>query len=149
MPCTRPNLETHRPNHHLEVSDEQFIKDMEQGGFPPNLFTHEAHIRLAWLYLNQFDEEMAIEKTCQTIQNFDQLHGDGTKFHLTLTVASVKVVHHFKKKSNATSFIGFINENPRLNNAFKSSILKQYGTNPLNLENAKAKFIAPDQLPFD
>ncbi|SDQ78300.1 hypothetical protein [Flagellimonas zhangzhouensis] len=149
MPCTRPNLETHRPNHHLEVSNEQFINDMEKGGFPPNLFTHEAHIRLAWLYLNQFDEKVAIEKTCHTIQNFNQLHGDGTKFHLTLTVASVKVVQHFKKKSKATTFIEFINENPRLIQAFQSLVLKHYGSNPLTIENAKTEYVAPGLLPFD
>lgn len=149
MSCTLPNLETHRPNHHLEVSDEQFINDMEEGGFPPNLFTHEAHIRLAWLYLNQFEEKLAIEKTCQTIKNFDQLHGDGTKFHVTLTVASVKVVHHFIKKSKATSFIGFINENARLNKVFESLVKQHYGTNPLHIKNAKTEYIAPDLLPFD
>ncbi|GLU45060.1 hypothetical protein [Allomuricauda sp. NBRC 101325] len=149
MHCTRPNLETHRPNHHLEVSDEQFINDMEQGGFPPNLFSHEAHIRLAWLYLNQFDEKLAIKKTCQTIQNFDKLNGNGTKYHLTLTVASVKVVQYFMKKSKATTFIEFINENPRLNDSFTSLVQQHYGTDPLKIEKTKTEYIAPDLLPFD
>nr|WP_288935398.1 hypothetical protein [uncultured Allomuricauda sp.] len=148
MSCTRPNLEMQRPHHHSQYTDKEFIHAFESRGFPPNLFTHEAHLRLAWIYLIQYDESLAIDKTCQGIQNFDQFHGDGTKYHVTLTVASVKVVHHFRQKSTATTFEEFIIEYPRLITSFKELLSLHYGEEVISDPKAKTIYLEPDLLPF-
>ena len=148
MSCTRPNLEMQRPNHHSQYTDKEFIYAFESKGFPPNLFTHEAHLRLAWIYLIQYDEPLAIDKTCQGIQNFDQFHSDGTKYHVTLTVASVKVVHHFRQKSNATTFENFVAEYPKLVTSFKELLFQHYDKGVLTDPKAKTAYLQPDLLPF-
>ncbi|NVN18124.1 hypothetical protein GUA46_07210 [Muricauda sp. HICW] len=130
------------------MNDIEFIKAFESGEFSPAEFNHRAHIRLAWAYLDRFDEETAISKTCNAIKNFDGLHGDGTKYHKTLTVASVKVVHHFRQKSNASTFDGFVTEHPRLISSFKDLLLQHYGETVFISPKSKTTYIEPDLLPF-
>lgn len=125
-----------------------FIQAFESGDFPPERFNHKAHIKLAWMYLDQFSEEIAIDKTCRAIQNFDRLHGDGTKYHVTLTVAAVKMVHHFKQKSNASIFEEFITEFPKLNTSFRQLLYQHYGKNVVEDPLAKTTYLEPDLLPF-
>nr|WP_297788004.1 hypothetical protein [uncultured Allomuricauda sp.] len=130
------------------MNDVDFIHAFETGKFPPEQFNHKAHIKLAWVYLDRFDEETAISKTCVAIKNFDQLHGDGTKFHTTLTIAAVKVVHHFRQKSKATTFDGFVAEHPRLITSFKELLSQHYRKNALADPKAKTAYLEPDLLPF-
>jgi len=74
---------------------------------------------LAKVYHDQGYFEKAIENVSQSIRNFDALHGDGSKFHTTLTVASIKTVNHFMQKSKSHQFADFIQEFPRLKTSFK------------------------------
>ena len=130
------------------MNDTDFIEAFETGEFPPEQFNHKAHIKLAWIYLDLFDEQTAISKTCEAIKNFDQLHGDGTKFHTTLTVAAVKVVHHFKQKSKTTTFDELVVEYPKLVTAFKDLLFQHYGESILTDLKAKTSYLEPDLLPF-
>lgn len=131
------------------MDDAEFIQAFETGRLNPQLFDHEAHIKLAWMYLNLYGEELAIAKTCEGIRNFDRLHGDGTKYHTTLTIAAVKAVYHFQRKSKSNSFEEFINEFPRLKTSFKSLLNLHYGSDILNNKKAKTEFVEPDLLSFD
>lgn len=130
------------------MNDLEFLNAFESGSFPPSLFDHQAHLRLAWGYLKRYGEQRAIEKVCQGIQAFDKLHGDGSKFHKTLTVASVKVVHHFMQKSSSAHFSDCIQEFPRLKSSFKELLDQHYGFDLLADQKAKKEYIAPDLLPF-
>lgn len=131
-----------------KMENADFIQAFETEKFPAEKFNHTAHIKLAWIYLDQFGEETAIAKTCEAIKNFDQLHGDGTKYHITLTVAAVKAVHHFRQKSNATTFEEFIVEFPRLTSSFKELLLQHYGKEVIADPKAKTTYLEPDLLPF-
>lgn len=130
------------------MNDLVFLNAFESGNFPPSLFDHEAHLRLAWVNLKCYGEQQAIEKVCQGIRAFDKLHGDGSKFHKTLTVASVKVVHHFIQKSGSAHFSDFIREFPRLKTAFKELLDQHYGFDLLADPKAKKEYVAPNLLPF-
>lgn len=131
-----------------KMENADFIQAFETGKFPPEQFNHTAHIKLAWIYLEQFREETAIAKTCEAIKNFDRLHGDGTKYHTTLTVAAVKAVHHFRQKSTATTFEEFIVEFPKLITSFKELLSLHYGEEVISDPKAKTTYLEPDLLPF-
>lgn len=149
MSCTRPNMGMNPPKHHWDLDDSRFITAFETGSLSPSLFSHEAHLRLAYIYLKNFGEELAIDKCCKGIREFDRLHGDGTKFHKTLTVASVKAVHHFMRKSKSTTFDDFIVEFPRLKTSFKQLLDQHYAFDLLKNVKAKSEYVAPDLIPFD
>lgn len=136
-------------DNHNQYSDIEFETLFEKGDFPPSLFSHEAHIRLAWLYLEKYGSAGAIERICTQIQQFDLRHGKGDKFNTTVTTAAVKVVHHFKLKSKSEDFTSFLKEFPRLKTAFKALLDQHYGIDIFSNDLARDQFIEPDQLPFD
>jgi hypothetical protein len=133
---------------HSDLSDSKFEEQFQNMTMDPALFTHKAHLRLAWIHLNKYGEEKAIENICNQIQKFDRRHGDGTKYHTTMTVAAVKVVEHFRSKSNTRSFQELLTENPRILTHFKELLGKHYSKDQLQMEIAKEKYVEPDILPF-
>ncbi|WP_420601345.1 hypothetical protein [Flagellimonas sp.] len=150
MSCSNPNQWYKKPiTNHSELSDVQFENLFEKGDLPPSLFDHEAHLRLAWLYITKYGEKGAVDKSCSEIRQFDKLHGDGTKFNTTVTIAAVKTVQHFMKKSNADDFYGFIKEFPRLKHAFKALLDQHYAFDIFSNERARTSYMEPDIQPFD
>ncbi|PHN01157.1 hypothetical protein [Flavilitoribacter nigricans] len=133
---------------HLNLTDGQFEYQFRDGSLDPALFSHEAHIRLAWIHTGRYGVEQACVNVCDQIQAFDRLHGDGTKFHRTLTVAAVRAVHHFRQKSVSDTFSGFIREFPRLKTNFKDLLNAHYSHFILRLPRAKREYLEPDLLPF-
>ena len=134
---------------HFQLTDAEFESQFEKGKLNPRLFSHEAHLRLAWIYIQKYGESGASDKICREIQQFDQMHGDGTKFNATVTVAAVKMVHHFMRKSISGDFNTFIEKYPRLKTSFKDLLEQHYKMDVFANEEAKSHFVQPDLLPFD
>lgn len=133
---------------HYNLSDLEFERQFKNCTFNPKLFSHEAHIRLAWIYVNNYGVEAASENLCQQIKLFDATFDDGTKYNKTITVACVKTVNHFSQKSKATNFKDFILEFPRLKTNFKDLLDAHYGFDIYYSKEAKKYYLAPDLLPF-
>jgi len=133
---------------HMNLSDAEFENQFRQMTLDPTLFTHEAHLRLAWIHIDKYGINEAIENICDQIKQFDSTHGDGKKFHVTMTVAAVKVVHHFFQKSKATSFQVFLKEFPRLTSHFKDLLDQHYSQKRMFHSDAGEQYIEPDLLPF-
>lgn len=132
----------------MELDDTEFGQQFENGTLPPALFDHLGHLRLAWIYLKRYGEGGAIEKACGDIRTYARIHGDGEKFHKTLTVASIKIVNHFVKRTGTEDFSIFILENPRLGHSFKELVGKHYSRAVLGSKEAKVDYLPPDLLPF-
>lgn len=128
----------------MDLSDTEFEDQFRQMTLDPALFTHEAHLRLAWIHIEKYGVDEAIENICDQIKKFDATHGDGTKFHVTMTVAAVKVVHHFFQKSRATSFQVFQKEFPRLTSHFKELLDQHYSQKRMFHRNAQEQYLEPD-----
>jgi len=114
----------------------------------PHLFSHEAHLRLGWIHLKKYGATKACENVCEQILKFDITHDKGEKFHKTLTVASVKIIHHFIQESEGQTFQEFIQEFPRLKTDFKSLMDKYYGFAVYQSEEARLNYLEPDLLAF-
>ncbi|MEM1002711.1 MAG: hypothetical protein AAGH46_08685, partial [Bacteroidota bacterium] len=77
---------------HLELTDKEFEKQFRNCDLKPSYFTHEAHLRLAWISINELGAEKA-EKTIQDlILKFVDHHGARDKYNLTLTVAATRMI---------------------------------------------------------
>ncbi len=136
-------------NTHYHYNDQAFEKAFEDRSFEPSLFSHEAHLRLAWIHIHKYGPNQACENVCRQIRAFDQTHGDGSKFHKTMTVAAVKAVYHFILKAKAKDFQIFIQTFPRLKTNFKALLDQHYGFDLLESKKARVEFVAPDLLAFD
>ena len=132
-----------------KLTDSDFEKQFANCSLDPRLFSHLAHLRLAWIHVKNYGVDAAIENVCAQIKIYDATHDEGTKYHTTLTVASVLTVYHFFLKSESDNFQDFIAEFPRLENNFKDLIDAHYGINLFTSERAKKEYIAPDLLPYN
>lgn len=134
--------------HHL-LSDEEFEKQFEDGSLSSELFTHEAHLRLAWIHINKYGLDKGIENVCHQIQRYAEILGVKNKFNKTVTVAAMKAVNHFMKRSSSNNFETLIKEFPKLKTEFKSLMNAHYGIDIFRSAAARKEFIEPDLLPFD
>lgn len=130
------------------MDDLEFERRFEAETLPPALFDHRGHLRLAWIYLDRYGESRAIEKACRDIRAFARSHGDGGKFHMTVTVASIKVVHHYVQKSPDMRFLELLDQYPELGSSFKELLARHYSAKRLASTKARLEYLPPDRLPF-
>lgn len=133
---------------HFDISDHAFEMQFQSGSFPPALFTHEAHIRLAWIHIKKYGCQKAIENISSQLMNYVTIIGATGKYNQTLTVAAVKAVSHFINKSVSSNFADFIQEFPKLNTNFKDLLATHYSVDIYHSETARRQFLEPDLLPF-
>jgi hypothetical protein len=131
-----------------EISDTDFISSFEKLTLEPELFTHEAHIRLAWLYLRKFNSfKKALEKISEGIRQFDIEFSSEIKYNHTITVAFAKIVFNRMKQDKFDSWQIFIDSNPDLLQS-KTLLLNYYTEEKLYSAHARIKFIEPDKTKF-
>lgn len=134
---------------HFELSDSEFEKQFVEGQFNSIDFTHEAHLRLAWIFITKYGIEKAEIYVPFQLQKFVASVGVKDKYNTTLTLAAIKAVYHFIHKSETNNFKDFIHEFPRLKYNFGELIACHYGFDIYNSDFAKENFLEPDLLPFD
>lgn len=132
---------------HSQFSDQEFEKQFRELTLKPGLFSHEAHIRLAYIHISKYGLAKAEENMCEHISAFASFHG-GTGFNKTVTIAATKAVNHFIQKAKAKNFDEFVKEFHRLITSFKELIGQHYGFNVFSDPIAKKEYVAPDLLPF-
>jgi hypothetical protein len=134
--------------HELNDSDREFRKAFEAGAYAPADFSHRAHVRLAYAYLVDSDDDHAIGQMRSALRAFLAHHGiPATKYHETLTRAWVLAVRHFMQRTpEAASADDFIARNPLLLDS--RIMLTHYSAELLFSESARTDFVAPDLDPI-
>ena len=85
--------------HHTELSDEDFERQFERFTFKPTLFSHEAHLRLAYIHIKKYGPEQAEANMVQQISSYADYYGAKNKFNKTVTIAAVRAMQHFIQRS--------------------------------------------------
>lgn len=134
---------------HFSLNDWDFEKQFSDGSLNPALFNHEAHLRLAWIHIDKYGIEKAIENICNQLVAFVGALGASDKYNKTLTIAAIRAVYHFKLRSQTDNFQDFIAEFPRLKYSFRDLIKSHYSTDIFKSQNAKQEYLKPELLPFD
>ncbi|MBT8305723.1 MAG: hypothetical protein KJN85_02175 [Maribacter sp.] len=134
---------------HFNLTGDEFERQFKVCNLDPALFTHEAHLRLAYIHIQKYGQDQAIENVCVQLVAYVNHLGATDKYNTTLTLAAVKAVNHFMQKSKSKDFRGFIKEFPQLKFEFKRLMQCHYGFDIFNSQKAKSTFFEPDLLPFD
>lgn len=134
---------------HYDLTDQQFEEQFANCQLNPSIFSHEAHLRLAWIHVNKYGIDQAIENICNQLKAFTISLGAFDKYNETVTIAAIRAVYHFMLKSDTDTFQHFITENHRLKTNFKDLLSQHYDIDIFNSELAKSSFLEPELLPFD
>jgi len=133
---------------HYNLSDLAFMQAFHNCTFPADLFTHEAHLRLAWIHISTHGLKRALIAVPHDIKTYVTALGAEDKYNETLTRAAVYAVHHFMQRSKSNSFTSFIGQHPTLLRDFKSLIQSHYRHDIFNNEEARHQYLAPTLQPF-
>lgn len=130
--------------HSYSKEDSLFREQFETGIIQPADFSHRAHIRLAYIYLCEYDPETTHKKIRTDIQNFLGHHRmNASHYHETLTRSWILAVSYFMSTSSSTtSAADFITNNPILLD--KEIMLTHYSKEILFSEKARTVFIKPN-----
>jgi hypothetical protein len=134
---------------HFDLSDDQFEVQFQSLTFEPTHFSHEAHLRLAWIHIRKYGVDKAAENIAEQILAFANSLNENAIYNKTLTIAAVRAVNHFYLKSLSDNFRDFMLEFPQLKERFKQLIAAHYSMDIFNMPAAKSAFIQPDLAPFD
>jgi len=134
---------------HFKLTDSKFEQQFKSCELDPTLFTHEAHLRLAYSHIGKYGHDVAIKNICDQLAAYVTHLGESHKYNMTLTVAAVKAMYHFMQKSKTLYFKGFITEFPQLKFEFKRLMQSHYDFDIFNSKKAKKLFLEPNLLPFD
>jgi len=133
---------------HRILSDTEFEEQFRLCRIDPSLFTHEAHLRLAWIHINNYGVTTAKKNIEHQIRKFVKHVGAEDKYHQTITIASIEAVYHFMKRSTAKDFETFIEQNSELKTDFKNLISSHYSQNIFNSQKARIEYVEPNIQPF-
>ena len=133
--------------HELSEEDRNFRSAFEACTVAASQFNHEAHVRLAYVYLVESDVESAVQRMREALLKFLEHNGiPRSKFHETITRAWVLAVRHFMNKSTSASFTDFIARNQELLDS--RIMLTHYSASVLFSSDARASFVEPDLDPI-
>ena len=134
-------------SHALSEADRTFRAAFEACAIAPSAFNHEAHVRLAYVYLAESDVETAVDRMRQALLKFLEHNGiPRSKFHETLTRAWVLAVRHFMNRDATESASDFVARNPELLDT--KIMLTHYSAQVLFSADARASFVEPDLDPI-
>ena len=137
-----------RVMNHWKYTDDEYEQVFASYRLKPGMFSHEAHLRLAYIHITKYGPKQAEINMCDQIKGYAESLGYYDKFNKTVTIASVKTMHHFMDKSNTNSFEGLMQEFPQLLNDFRGILSQHYGFNVFADKRAKKEYVEPDLQPF-
>lgn len=129
---------------HYKLSDDEFEQQFRDCQLDPILFTHEAHLRLAFIHIQKYGTQQAIENIREQLTRYVVFAGEPGKYHETVTVNSIKAMAQQMSISKYSDFQEFIKEFPQLLNDFKTVINNGYSFDVFRSKEARAHYIAPD-----
>ena len=135
-------------NHRAARKDLEFRRAFEAQEIPAEEFDHEAHVRLAYVYLCEHSVDEAHERMKKALLAYLRHFGvSDTKYHETLTRSWILAVRHFMSRSDGNdSASEFIDANPALLN--REILLTHYSEEVLATAEARTEFVEPDIEPI-
>ncbi|MFT3879790.1 MAG: hypothetical protein QM703_09040 [Gemmatales bacterium] len=132
------------------MTDEDFLKSFLHCKLPASEWTHEAHIRLAWLMLSSSTYTSALDRIRQGISTYnDTVLKKALAYHETITVVFTRLIAVGREQLPTHHvFADFKLAHPLLFDRTLTALLQHYRRETLFSSEARARFIAPDLLPL-
>lgn len=128
------------------MSDEQFLAAFLNCSMPPAGFDHRGHLRAAWLLLQRYPLEQAVDRTCTGIARLAAHLGVPGKYHRTLSEALVRLMA--AAGAATQSWADFLRDNGPLVSDAQALLAKHYSASLLDSAAAREHFVPPDRQPL-
>jgi hypothetical protein len=137
------------------MTDAKFLAAFEAGRLARSAWTHDAHVLVAWLYLNRSPFPEALEKVRTGIQKLNAAYARANAarcapaknkpagYHDTITVAFVRLIA--ARRTPSEDFHKFRDRNPDLFDRSLSALRVHYTKKLLFSAKARKAFVEPDR----
>jgi len=115
----------------------------------PDEFDHEAHVYVAWRYLQQFDLLASIDRYRSVLRRLTRKLGVPGKYHETITWFYLIAVAERATGDAATDWSAFKNLNAELFARSPGVLQRFYSDARLMSEEARHTFLLPDLSPAE
>src|SRR5688500_14849507 len=68
------------------MTDDELVQAFEAATLPPDLFSHAAHVRVAWWYLRRYSLPEGLLRFTAALRGFAAANGAPDRYHETVTV---------------------------------------------------------------
>jgi hypothetical protein len=128
------------------MTDEEFIRALENCRLPERDFGHAAHVRAGYLYLRRTDFAGALARIGRAIRNYAAHLGNPDRYHETITVAYLALIQqHIYERGNGGGWTAFARDNAEL---LQPGLLRQfYPAAQLESDLARKVFLLPRSAP--
>jgi hypothetical protein len=124
------------------MTDDAFLARFEAASL--RSFDHRDHLRVAFVYARRGGVEHAVARARDGLRRFTAAHGQGGRYHETLTTAWARVVGHYAVQARDNDFDAFLAAQPRL--LERDLLSAHYSRERLFSAAARAGFVEPDRL---
>lgn len=129
------------------MDDETLIARFESCALRPEEFRHRDHVRLAWLYLRRRPVLDALAQFRTALQAFAHAHGQGSRYHETITWAYFLLIHErLARGQPGQSWPEFAEVNGDLLGVGGNLLETYYLPATLRSDLARRVFVLPDRL---
>ncbi len=121
------------------------IERFESGDIEADLFDHEAHVYVAWLFIREFDLAGAVSRFESGLRRLTAKLGAPDKYHATITWFFMLLIAERAREDEA--WPAFRARNPDLISQSNTTLDRYYSRARLFSETARNQFLLPDRLP--
>ncbi|KXU89136.1 hypothetical protein CI15_08800 [Paraburkholderia monticola] len=127
-------------------TDDEFLEAFLTCRLPPSAFNHRNHLRVAWIHLQRFPLDEAIERACAGIARYAAHLGVPHRYHRTMTEALIRLMAGAGASDPSVSFEDFLARAPAFSGAWRTLIDAHYSPDLLARSDARYRFLSPDRL---
>ncbi len=126
-----------------EMTDSEFLAQVEEGTITADRFNHIAHVRAAFLFLRDSGSfAMALDRMSRALRCITERAGVPGKYHETITVAFIALVHErIASASSEEGWPTFIERNQDL--VLANPLAAYYSRDQLADPLARRVFVLP------
>ncbi len=129
-----------------ELTDIELMEQFERATLPAERFHHAEHVRVAFLYLNQYPVLEALHSFSRALQRFAATHGKSKLYHETITWAYIFLIQERMARAGRTqSWEEFVKDNADLLSWKDGVLTRFYREETLRSDLAREIFVFPDK----
>jgi N-formylglutamate deformylase len=124
---------------------DRVVREFEEDGIDPDVFDHEAHIHLAWCYLQHHGLAETIQRYSERLRAITRALGAEGKYHETITWFFIISIAERRVGRAADDWRVFVAENPDLFEGRGGFLRRYYSATLLGSDVARGQFVLPDR----
>jgi len=121
------------------------LESFEAGTIDPEDFDHEAHIYVAWLYLERYPVTEAIDRFTCALRRLTRKLGVPGKYHETITWFFLLLIAERRAQATCAGWFAFRRDNDDICRS-ALTLQRYYSKELLASEQARQHYLLPDRL---